>query len=175
MLETSQPEQQPRKTFWTTGRIVAAVIGVTVLAIILIIWLLAVLRHELGVGFTIPRYIPAPTNIENDSVSTPITVDGARLTPDWRTYESQQTVEELVAFHQQALPDNGWVITKQGSSPDPDVSVTGPAYCFVAQRRFINRQISAHIHIHHPPEYGRSIVQVYIDVPLPICDYLETQ
>ena len=78
------------------------------------------------------RYIPVPANLTFDSVSTPLQIDGSGRRA--RIYSVNQSMDEIVGFHQDQLPKAGWLVDKEGNVT---LSRGEVAYCFIAEQRDI--------------------------------------
>ncbi len=127
--------------------------------------LVLVYRLIWGFGglYTQIRYIPTPENLIRDEASSLIDIDGL---PGQRRYWVEQTVDELIAFNQRALPEAGWQIVAEG--PNPPYLSEHPYYCIIAQQR----GVMAYIDMGQGATPDIAAAHISINIPNSLCEHL---
>ena len=138
--------------------------------LILVVTLLAglwIYQSIWGFGgfYTHINHIPTPGNLTRDSYTTPFSIDSRDKY--FRDYDTELIVDELIVFHQQALPKMGWVILKE----DWVTLVNGkPVYCVIASQRNITAYIAIAQGTSQSNDIGSSTdINLYNSMSVPWC------
>ncbi len=130
---------------------------------LLAVWFVYRMLWGFGGFYTHVRYIPTPENLIRDEASSLFDIDGL---PGQRSYQVEQTVDELINFNQRALLKAGWQIVVEGPNP-PNLS-EHPYYCIIAQQE----DVMAYITIRQGPTHQISGARISINIPNSLCEHL---